>query len=149
MDLAALSKPESDQHQSTPEFLREMVKGLMQLKGLHIELLIESEEDGWTIPVTMLSNDDGEVDMGLCVEEKTGELRLRRASVFALKRGQEHVNAVFIESSPIHMKLYPTTGDDPEEVWQTLRCAAGDFIDKRESDSGNVTDLINWVFDAS
>lgn len=149
MDLAILSKLESDQQQATPVFLQDTIKELMQLQGLHIELLTESEEDGWTVPVTMLSNDDGEIDLKLCVQEKTGELRLRRASVFALKRGQEHVSAVFIETSPIHMKLYPTTGDNPQEVWQTLRCAAGDFICKRESDSTNVTELINWVFDTN
>jgi hypothetical protein len=149
MDLAILSKPEADQLQAAPAFLRDAVKELMQLQGLHIELLTESEEDGWTIPITMLSNDDGEIDLKLCVLETTGELRLRRASVFALKRGQEHVSAVFIETFPVHMKLYPTTGDDPEEVWQTLRCAAGDFICNRESDSESVTESINWVFNMS
>lgn len=145
MDLAVLSRPESDQ-QPVPEFLRDTVKELMQLQGLHIELLTESEEDGWTIPVTILSNEDGEIDLRLCVEEKTGELRLRRTSVFALKRDQEQVSAVFIESSPVHMKLYPTTGDDPGEVWQTLLCAAGDFICRRELENTNVAELINWVF---
>lgn len=146
MGLAMLSKPESDQQQTVPEFLRETVKELMQLRGLDIELLTESEEDGWTIPIAMLSNEDGEIDLRLCIEEKAGRLRLRRASVFALKRDQEHVSAVFIESLPVYMKLYPTTGDDPEEVWQTLRCAAGDFICGRDSESANVAELVNWVF---
>ena len=121
----------------------------MQLKDLHIELLTKSEEDGWTIPVTMLSNEDGEIDPGLCVEERNGNLRLRRASVFAVKRDRDHVSAVFIESSPVHLRLYPTTGDDPEEVWRTLRCAAGDFICRQEPENVNVAELINWVFDAT
>jgi hypothetical protein len=147
VDLAVLSRPESDQQRPVPAFLRDAVKELMQLQGLHIELLTKSEEDGWTIPVTILSNEDGEIDLGLCVVENTGNLRLRRTAVFALTRDQKHVSAVFIESSPMHMKLYPTTGDDPEEVWRTLECAAGEFVCRRESESANVAELIDSVFD--
>ncbi|MBI1890271.1 MAG: hypothetical protein HYS18_06490 [Burkholderiales bacterium] len=66
----------SSEQQPVPEFLRDPVKELLELQGLQIELLTESEEDGWTVPVTMLSNEDGEIDLGFCVEEKTGELRL-------------------------------------------------------------------------
>lgn len=146
IDLAMRVKPESEL--PVPEFLRKAVEELKQLQGLHIELLTESEEDGWTIPVTILSNEDGEIDLRLCVEEKTGKLRLRRTSVFALKRDQDHVSAVFIESSPVHMKLYLTTGDDPEEIWRTLKCAAGDFMSRRESESENIAELINWVFES-
>ncbi|NMM29219.1 MAG: hypothetical protein HHJ12_18570 [Glaciimonas sp.] len=144
MDLAILSRPKSDK-QPVPEFLREAVKELMQLQGLHIELLTESEEDGWTIPVTMLSNEDGEIDLRLFVDENADDLRLRRTSVFALRRDQEHLSVVFIEASPVHMKFYSTTGNDPEEIWQTLRYAARDFIYRRESE--NIAELINWVFE--
>ena len=147
MDLAVLSRPELEKQQPVPEFLRDAVKELMQLQGLHIELLTESEDDGWTVPVTILSNEDGEINLGLCIEEQTGLLRLRRTSVFALTCDQAHVSAVFIESSPVHMKLYLTNGDDADEVWQTLRCAASDFLCRRESESANVAELINWVFD--
>ncbi|WP_025917411.1 hypothetical protein [Herminiimonas sp. CN] len=81
MDLAVLSRPESEKQQPVPEFLQDAVKELMQLQGLHIELLTESEDDGWTVPVTILSNEDGEIDLGLCIEEQTGVLRLRRTTL--------------------------------------------------------------------
>ena len=145
MDFEILSKMDPGQ-QAAPEFLRDALKELMQLQGLHIELLTESEEDGWTVPVTILSNEDGEIDLSLCIEEEAGTFRLRRTSVFALKHDREHVSVVFIEASPVHMKLYSTTGNDPEEIWQTLRCAAGDFIHRRESETENLAVLINWVF---
>ena len=129
-----------------PEFLQDAVEQLMQLQGIHVELLTESEEDEWTIPITMLSNEDGEVDLNLCIEETENYLRLRRTAVFSLTRENEYVSVVFIEASPVHIKLYPTTGNDPAEIWHTLKCAAGDFICGRKSENTNITELINWVF---
>jgi hypothetical protein len=132
-----------------PEFLQDAVEQLLQLQSIHVELLTESEEDGWTVPVTMLSNEDGEVDLNLCIAETADYLRLRRTAVFSLKRENEHVSIVFIEASPVHIKVYPTTGNDPAEIWHTLKCASNDFIYRRESAYINVTDLITWVFDIS
>lgn len=144
VDLAIRSQ--SDQPPA-PEFLQDAIKQLMLLKNIRVELLTESDEDGWTIPITMLSNEDGEVDLQLCIEEANNYLRLRRAAVFSLTRDNEHVSAVFIEASPIRLTLYPTNGSSPEEMWQTLKCAAGDFICRRESENENITKLINWVFE--
>ena len=132
----------------TPEFLQDAVEQLMQLQGIHVELLTESEDDGWTIPITMLSNEDGEVDLNLCIEETVDYLRLRRAAVFSLTSNNEHVSLVFIEASPVHIKLYPTTGSDPTEIWLTLKCAAADFICGRVSESQDMTELINWIFNS-
>ena len=115
MDLAVLSRPKSNQQQPVPEFLQDVVKELMQLQGLHIELLTESEEDGCTIPLTVLANEDGEIDLAFCIEDEARGIRLRRAAVFALKRDRDHVSIVLIESSPAHLKLYLTTGGDPQK----------------------------------
>lgn len=144
VDLAIRSQSDRS---PAPEFLQDAVKQLTQLQGIHVELLTESEEDGWTIPITMLSNEDGEVDINLCIEESANYLRLRKTAVFSLTRENEHVSLVFIEASPVQIKLYPTTGKDPEEIWQTLKCAAGDFISLRESEGTNVAELLSWVFD--
>lgn len=133
---------------TAPKFLRDTINQLMMLQDIHVELLTESEEDGWTIPITMLSNEDGEVDINLCIEESVNYLRLRRAAVFSLMRENEHVSIVFIEASPVYMKLYSTAGDNPEEIWQTLKCATGDFICGRESAGTSVTELLSWLFDA-
>jgi len=149
LDLALLATSEFWKSQLIPEFLRDTVFQLRFLQGMTVELLTESNRDNWTVPVSILSDEDGEISSQLFISASDGSSRLRRASVFAFKRGEEHVCAVVIESEPVHMKLYPTTGQDSEEVWQTLRCAAVDFV-RRPADapkSINFADLIHWIFD--
>ncbi len=145
IDLAVLTGPNSA-HMPAPEFLRSTVEELKRLRGIDVELLTQSQHDGWTVPVTMLSNDDGEIDRGLFFDPDSGMLNLRRAAVFALKRNGEHVSLVIIESSPIHVKLYPTTGIDPQEIWATLQCATGDFLARPESGLACIDEVVNWAF---
>lgn len=148
VDFAIYSQSESELS-PVPEFLKGTVKELVRLRDIrpdiNISLLTGSEGDGWTIPITMLSNEDGEVDLQLCIEENTDYLRLRRTAAFSLKCDHEHMTAVFIEASPIHMKLYPTT-DNSKDIWQTLKCAAQDFVFGRESENINIVDAINFAF---
>lgn len=54
-----------------PEFLRKIVEELAFLDGFDIQLLTDNEEDGWTIPITVLVNEDGEIDP--CFFIKVGE----------------------------------------------------------------------------
>jgi hypothetical protein len=131
-----------------PDFLREIVDELKGLKDLRIDLLTESEQNGWTIPITALANEDGEINLGLFVEIGANQLRERQVAVFCIKCGQEHVNMVAIESSPVHIKFY-LTSDDAEVLWQTLHCAAVDFLTRREPKAGNIAPLINWMFGMS
>lgn len=131
-----------------PDFLRDAVDELAQLNGFEIELLTDSDEDGWTLPITALSNDDGEIDARLFVETADGMLRLRRASAFAVKNRQEHISVVVIESTPNYFKLYTTNGRRADEIYETLRCEAGDYAFSSTSDGSSLSELIVWVFDA-
>jgi hypothetical protein len=117
LDLALLATPELGASQQIPEFLRETVFQLQFLKGIAVTLLTESCLDGWTVPISILSDEDGEIDSQLFVMEPDGSSRLRRASVFEFKRGEEHICSVVIESEPVHRQLYPTTDQDSAEVW--------------------------------
>jgi len=145
IDLAIRSRSDRS---PAPIFLQDAVEQLTQLEleGIHVELLTESEEDGWTVPITMLSNEDGEVDINLCIEEANNYFRLRRTAVFLLTREDKHVHvsAVFIESSPVYVKLYRTTSGSSEEIWQALKFAAFDFIYRRGSDERHLSELANW-----
>ena len=111
-----------------PEFLRATITDISTLTGFDIELLSASEDDGWTVPVTLLSDEDGEIDARLFYESYGGSQQFRRACVLAFKKDAEHLCAVVIEAAMPHVKLYPTTGQDSEEIWQTLRCATADFL---------------------
>lgn len=149
VDLAiVLGDPEK--RRRAPAFWRDAVDELGELNGFDIELLTASDEDGWTVPITAFSNDDGEIDPRLFVEGAAGMLRLRRASAFAVKKKQEHISIVVIESSPSYFKLYTTDGKRADEIHRTLRCAAGDYAFSPRSDVSSISELIvAWVFDAT
>ena len=76
----------------------------------------------------MLSDEDGEIDARLFYESYGGSQQFRRACVLAFKKDAEHLCAVVIEAAVPHVKLYPMTGQDSEEIWQSLRCATSDFF---------------------
>ncbi len=131
-----------------PEFLRATITDISTLTGFEIELLSASEDDGWTVPVTLLSDEDGEIDTRLFLESAEGVQQFRRACVLAFKKDAEHLCAVVIEADVPHVKLYPTTGQDSEEIWQTLKCATSDFLAKPEVEFESLSAQINWVFGA-
>ncbi len=130
-----------------PDFLREIVDELASLEGFNIQLLTNSEQDGWTIPITVLVSEDGEIDVSLFVEISANQLRERRVAVFSVAYETEYVKIVAVESSPVHMKLYLPSNDDETDLPKTLDCAAADFISRPEPKTENVAHLIRWVFD--
>ncbi len=151
VELSIVSKEASDKPGSIPLFLRGAVEDLKQLKGLTVELLTKSQDDGWTVPISVLANDDGEVAPQLMLQCPELGLRMRKAAVFAFKRESEHLCAVIIESDPPYTRIFPTTGNDPEEVWLTLRCAAVDLAKgaRGESLDSPLSELIEWAFGIS
>lgn len=147
VDIAvALNDP--SERRRPPSFLRDYVDELAKLDGFEVALLTESVEDGWTVPITALSNEDGEISPRLFVEGAEGMLCLRRASAFAVKNKKERVSIVVIESSPGYFKLYTTDGKRSDELNETLRCAAGDYLHSPWPDFPSISELIIWVFDA-
>jgi hypothetical protein len=130
-----------------PEFLREIVDELESLDGFNIRLLTDSEQDGWTIPITVLVSEDGEIDASLFIEMGDNRLRERRVAVFSVEYETECVKIVAIESSPVHMKLYLPSKDDKTDLPETLSCAAADFISRPEPKREDVAHLMRWVFD--
>ncbi len=131
-----------------PEFLRATITDVSSLTGFDIELLSASEDDGWTVPVTLLSDEAGEIDARLFLELAEGVQQFRRACVLAFKKDAEHLCAVVIEAELPQVKLYPTTGQDSEEIWHTLKCATSDFLAKPEVEFESLSAQINWVFGA-
>lgn len=130
-----------------PDFLREIVDELKSLEGFKIQLLTDSEQDGWTIPITVLVSEDGEIDVNLFIEINANQLRERRIAVFSVEYKTEYVKIVAIESSPVHIKLYLPSKDDETDLLETLSCAASDFISRPEPKTEDVAQLIRWVFD--
>ncbi|MBR7777942.1 hypothetical protein [Undibacterium rugosum] len=129
-----------------PEFLCEIVGELEALDGFNIQLLTDSEQDGWTIPINVLVSEDGEIDARLFIEMGENQLRERRVTVFTVEYEAECIKIVAIESSPTHMKLYLPSNDDETDLLKTLSCSATDFISRPEPKSEDIAHLIRWVF---
>ncbi len=148
VNLNVLLNTAPGKHGSIPQFLSEAIEALSILDGLDIDLLTESDEDGWTVPITALSDEDGEIDLRLFVDGEGEILRLRRASAFGVRRGQVHVSVVFIESSPLYIKVYPTNGRSLDEVWDTLHKAGAHYLhlpNEENLNIGNCTSLLREV----
>ncbi len=114
------------------------------LQGVTIELLTESLDDGWSVQLLSL-NKDVEVDEWLFTLKPGEGLQLRAASVFSFTHGHEQSCAVVVDSEPVYMRLYPTTGQDLDAVWETLRCAPEDFRD-HSTDADHRVDSIGRCF---
>jgi hypothetical protein len=130
-----------------PVFLRQTIDELARLNGLDIDLLTESDEDGWTVPITALSDKDGEIDLQLFINGPEGMLRLRRVSVFAIKRDKEHISVVFIESWPVYIKIYTTNGQSANEIYETISCAVADYLSRPECEIPDIVALVKWIFE--
>lgn len=132
-----------------PEFLCEIADELQLLVGFKIQLLTDSAQDGWTIPITILVNDDGEIDANYFIEVGENQLRERRVAVFSVTYEAECVYIVAIESSPTHMKLYLPSLDNETNLQATLDCAAADFVSRIEPKTESAFHLIRWIFELS
>lgn len=130
-----------------PVFLRQTIDELARLNGFDIELLTESDEDGWTVPITALSDKDGEIDLQLFLSGPDGMLRLRRVSVFAIKRGKEHLSVVFIEAWPVHIKIYATSGQSANEIYETISCSVADYLSRPECKIQDIVEMIKFMFE--
>ena len=146
VDLAVIMSSASWEPNSMPKFLQSTVEEIRLLKGFNIALLTESADDGWTVPVTVQADADGEIDPRLFMEEAKGMSRLRRASVFALSRGGRHIFATAIEAAPVHVMLHATTGQDFEEIWHALQNASFDFLKRSDQSTQRLGDLISLLF---
>jgi hypothetical protein len=132
-----------------PRFLEEIVEELKELENFSINLMTDSTEDGWTVPILLLSDEYGEINPSLFVYNESGDSRERRVSIFSIFQNGEQIFLVAIEDNPVHVKPYLTSDNSPEELWQAARCAAGDFIMRREPKQENIAHLVSWVFSTS
>ena len=144
LNIALLASAKFGKPPSIPEFLRDVIFRMSTLQGVTIELLTESLDDGWSVQLLSL-NKDVEVDEWLFTLKPGEGLQLRAASVFSFTHGHEQSCAVVVDSEPVYMRLYPTTGQDLDAVWETLRCAPEDFRD-HSTDADHRVDSIGRCF---
>ncbi|WP_157056993.1 hypothetical protein [Herbaspirillum autotrophicum] len=121
-------KTEKETEFPVPGFLKDIVDELKTLRDSKVELLTESDEDGWTIPILVSTDEEGEIDLNLFVEIGNNQLRERRVAAFSVINEKTNIVLVTIELDPVYSKSYPTDGES--SLQDTLRRAAADFISR-------------------
>ncbi|TDM08349.1 MAG: hypothetical protein C4K60_02480 [Ideonella sp. MAG2] len=110
-----------------PAYLQPILDAFLQLDGVEAHLLTDSDEDGWTIPMSTLFDEDGVIEARLMIEQG-GVMRPRRLAAFLLGSQSDRLTAVFIESEPLFPLAYPAELCDAAEAHATMVCAAKDFL---------------------
>ena len=126
-DLALHERRPEDEW-NIPAYLRPVVAELRQLQAANIHLLTHSEADGWTVPVSIISNADGEIDPGLFLTAEDGGIRLRRTSAFSLELGNERTLIVVTESEPAQKFVYSGAEGNNDDLTKLLYRSAEDFL---------------------
>lgn len=130
VDLSVITSAANWDLNSVPTFLRRTVAYLKQLEGITVELLTQSQHDGWTVPLSVVADLDGEIDPKLMIEDNTGKLRMRNAAVFSLKRDSKDWLLVIIEHDTLHAAICMTAAQHEDEIRALLLRATVDFINK-------------------
>ena len=144
VDFALLSKINPSFFERAPEFLRPIVQDLCALQDTAVELLTESDEDGWTVPISVLADEDGEIDPKLFTQTSEKDARLRRVGAFWLKRTEKYMCLVVIESTPACIKLCPTVEFNRGDILRILRNVAANFLDNPDS-TGHLPSLLKTM----
>jgi hypothetical protein len=128
IELIAANRPGDLVFDTAPAFLQEAIKELFAIPEISVTLLTESNDDGWTIPITALLDKQGEVDSRFLTPHDNAPAKLRRTSVFAVARARHEYLIVMIEATPLHIQLYSSVSGSVDNLSDTLKTAASDFL---------------------
>ena len=81
-----------------PEFLKPLLEKLNRLKNSTITLLTASEQNGWSVPVCLVFDEDGEIHPKLFFHPLHQHERLRQVSVFLVSTGVNTMHYVSLEN---------------------------------------------------
>lgn len=123
-------KTEKESEFPVPDFLKEIVDKLKALKDCKVELLTESCEDGWTIPISVSIDEEGEMDLNLFVAIGQNQVRERRVAAFSVIDDKTNIVLVTTESDPVYLRSYSRGGDSESNLQDTLQRAAEDFLSR-------------------
>lgn len=112
---------------AVPPFLKCVVDALRCLEDFDIDVLTASQEDGWTVPLTLLADDDGVIADEYFVSEGTGP-RPRRVAVFEVVSQGDCTLMVVVEATILTPFLYPVEARNGENLERAVNCVAKDFL---------------------
>lgn len=111
-----------------PSFLKVLVEEALLIKGIDTKVLTSSDEDGWTVPVSLLADEEGEIDSRLFFEIASGISTLRRACVLAFREANAKCLLVIIEASPPHISVHSPASDSEDALRDVLVRATTAFL---------------------
>lgn len=126
IDLLVLQSQPS--RRQLPPFLKMPIEEALLIKGIDIEVLTSSDDDGWTVPVTLLADEEGEIDSRLFLDSAKGISSLRRACVLAFREAKAKGALVIIEAYPPHISLHFPAADGEDPLRDVLGRATADFL---------------------
>jgi hypothetical protein len=113
-----------------PAFLKDVVADLMNLKDTKIRVLTASDEDGWSVPVPLIADDDGVIDLRIFVNNDGAEMRLRRISLFELlsQRGRSQLVALETINKQASIAGLQESEFSHQDILQTLRLSCEKLV---------------------
>lgn len=146
VELSVVMDPNNPLHRPPPDFLREVSVELSTMLGLNIALLTRSDDDGWTIPVPIVADDDGVIEPRLVMRDSSGvHPRLRRMAALAVTKGDESVSIVMIEDTELWWRLYGQVVDD-EACQRLFQHGAADFSSGGNTEPDSIREVLAWAF---
>jgi hypothetical protein len=152
VDAAAIDAPGSEHRvrsidlalalaseQPPPEFLREFIEELKCNHESAIRLLTASQEDGWTVPVPLIYDDDGEIDHRLFFDINHQHPRLRRISVLLIMGVETQTMMVIIEATPPFQFNFSTFKIDRHSTFQAIQTTIIHFLTLKDSNDQTTT----------
>lgn len=115
-----------DEVPDPPAFLDHAVKALSTLSDTSVRVLTASRDDGWTVPMPLIADEDGVLNEHLLVPED--EHRLKRVAAFAVSSKNASTLLMVHEASPPISFAVPLENKSDEAIQRAIQAATGAFI---------------------
>ncbi len=109
-----------------PAFLEHAVKALSTLDNASVRVLTASRDDGWSVPVPLIADEDGVLDEHLLVPQDMR--RLKRVAAFAVSSKEASTLFMVHEASPAISFAVPLEDKSDEAIQRAIQAATGAFI---------------------
>lgn len=122
-----------------PAFLEHAVKALSTLNDASVRVLTASRDDGWTVPMPLISDEDGVLNEHLLMPEDNH--RLKRVAAFAVSSKEASTLLMVHEANPPISFAVPLKNQSDEAIQRAVQAATGAFISVQDGGDHRVMAL--------
>jgi hypothetical protein len=112
-----------------PAFLGPVIAAIESIPDIDCTLLTGSDDDGWTVPLLLLFDDDGVIANELMIY-RGGHALPRRVAAFRLGLRGAFLVLVVVEDSQFVPLLYPLGKGHSDDPWPFVELAAADYLER-------------------